>query len=536
LSPDSTVTINQPPELIITGFDIIDASACNPDMTGSITVQATGGTGNYDYAVDGGSFQINSTFTGLDVGSYSFIVRDENGCESQPVDTAIHIIDPLTITFDSASISCNGLNDGEIAVIPQDGTPGYNYAWETGSTDSVITGLTAGWYTVTVTDSNIPQNCEVVDSIEITEPEPLAITTNAKDIFCINSKSLNSENSNGKINVDVTGGTSPYTYTWIGPSSDTLNATYYITDIEEEGPYTLTVTDANGCEIMLDTSIIENNIFDISFDVELEDSSICWNEELIFNISSTRADTIFVQKYQLNDGNWIASDWYVEISDDEMSFTDEELGGKARYDLQAQNDYCYEAISDISVDYYPDRELMIAENDDPVNDTIIVKGNDGRWFAQALVSDPNGLLVEWEPVEGISAPDSLGTWISPGESMWYAIKITTLEGDCADQDSIYVTYVPDIDTYDGFSPNGDGINDFWYIENINAFKNNVVTVYTRWGTKVFEQKGYNNNDSNKRWDGSAKNGKPIGSGTYYYIINLNEEGFSPVTGAVTIMR
>ncbi|HKK64128.1 MAG TPA: gliding motility-associated C-terminal domain-containing protein, partial [Bacteroidales bacterium] len=285
-----------------------------------------------------------------------------------------------------------------------------------------------------------------------------------------------------------------------------------------------------GCEIMLDTSIIENNIFDISFDVEIEDTSICWYQSIHFTFNSTNADSIEIQEYRP-----VPSYSYIEITDETMEY-DYNITEKNYFNIKAYNKYCREDYKTGEFKYYPDRELMIAENDDPVNDTIIVKGNDGRWFAQALVSDPNGLLVEWEPVEGISAPDSLGTWISPGESMWYAIKITTLEGDCADQDSIYVTYVPDIDTYDGFSPNGDGINDFWYIENINAFKNNVVTVYTRWGTKVFEQKGYNNNDSNKRWDGSAKNGKPIGSGTYYYIINLNEEGFSPVTGAVTIMR
>ena len=71
---------------------------------------------------------------------------------------------------------------------------------------------------------------------------------------------------------------------------------------------------------------------------------------------------------------------------------------------------------------------------------------------------------------------------------------------------------------------------------MKKFKNNIVTVYNRWGVKVFEQKGYDNNDTSKSWDGKAKNGKDLPSGTYYYVIILNEEGFKPITGPITIIR
>ncbi|MGM0407178.1 MAG: gliding motility-associated C-terminal domain-containing protein, partial [Bacteroidota bacterium] len=532
LSPDSTVTINEPDSLQVTSLDIIDASECNPDMTGSITIHAIGGTGSYEFNVNGGTFQSDSAFSGLDVGSHTFIVRDANGCETS-IDTAINIIDPLTISFDVTGISCNGDNDGEISVTPQNGTPGYTYEWETGEFTSTINNLSAGWYTVTVSDSNVPQSCEIIDSVEITEPDLLELTANEKDIFCINSKSLNRENSNGKINVSVTGGTPSYSYNWTGPSGFT-SGSYYITDLDE-GNYHLTVTDANNCELTYSTSISKDNTYDISFSLELEDSSICWNEDLIFNSTSNGADTIFIQKYQLTGGVWIASDWFVEITDNEMSFSDDALGGNSRYDIEASNDYCYEDTSDISVVYYPDRELNIVREEEG-RDTIVIKGENGRWEAMASVNNSNGLIVNWSPTEGVSAPDSLFTRITPTESIWYTVEIITQEGDCTDADSIYVDYVPDIVTYDGFSPNGDGINDFWYIENIDKFKNNVVTVYNRWGTKVYEQKGYSNDDSNRRWDGTAKNGKAVGSGTYYYVIILNEEGFSPLTGAITIMR
>lgn len=69
--------------------------------------------------------------------------------------------------------------------------------------------------------------------------------------------------------------------------------------------------------------------------------------------------------------------------------------------------------------------------------------------------------------------------------------------------------------YNGFTPNGDGTNDFFTIDNIDKFPNNKVTIYNRWGNKVFSTLGYNNQNNN--WDGKL-NGIVVTSGTYFYII------------------
>jgi len=82
-----------------------------------------------------------------------------------------------------------------------------------------------------------------------------------------------------------------------------------------------------------------------------------------------------------------------------------------------------------------------------------------------------------------------------------------------------------------FTPNGDGINDFWYIPNAEFYPDIYVTVYNRWGDKIFEIKGYNNED--KVWDGKRK-GKELPIGTYYYIITMS--GGKTKKGTVTIMR
>jgi gliding motility-associated-like protein len=89
-----------------------------------------------------------------------------------------------------------------------------------------------------------------------------------------------------------------------------------------------------------------------------------------------------------------------------------------------------------------------------------------------------------------------------------------------------------IETYTGFSPNGDGINDIWFIENIENYPNNKVYIYNRWGNKLFETSNYNN--YNNAWNGTA-NGNVLPSGTYFYVIKLDngtgvKKGWIELTG------
>ena len=101
---------------------------------------------------------------------------------------------------------------------------------------------------------------------------------------------------------------------------------------------------------------------------------------------------------------------------------------------------------------------------------------------------------------------------------------------CQGYDSVRV--VVGVIVYDGISPNGDGYNDFWEIEDIDRYPDAEIEVYNRWGAILFSAKGntYNNN----KWDGT-QNGELLPVGTYYYIINLNNDS-ELQSGAITIIR
>ena len=103
--------------------------------------------------------------------------------------------------------------------------------------------------------------------------------------------------------------------------------------------------------------------------------------------------------------------------------------------------------------------------------------------------------------------------------------LVVLDNDCDGTAS-----KPDVINRSGFSPNGDGVNDFWTLSNIEFYPQSVVKVYNRWGNRVFEAKAYQNN-----WGGTFEDA-PIPDGTYYFIAELNEPGKEPIAGYIQVNR
>ena len=243
-------TITQPTALNTTAGSKTDVS-CNGGANGTATVAPTGGTPGYTYswAPSGGTA---ATATGLSAGTYTVTVTDANACTNTKSFTITQPTALNTTAGSKTDVSCNGGANGTATVAPTGGTPGYTYSWApSGGTTATATGLAAGTYTVTVTDAN---NCQATKSFTINEPTALSASTGggSTNVSC-------NSGANGTATVAPTGGTPSYTYSWAPSGGTAATATGL-----SAGTYTVTVTDANNCQVTRTYTLTEPTALDAS--------------------------------------------------------------------------------------------------------------------------------------------------------------------------------------------------------------------------------------------------------------------------------
>ena len=213
--------------LVTTTTSTCDSS----DADASVVV--SGGFIPYFYLWNTSPTQTTDSVSGLSAGSYVLTVSDGLGCVyTEQVSIADSGAASLSTSF--TDVSCAGEADGTASVVASGGTPPLTYTWSNSATDSAITNLSGGTYSVTVAGSD---NCISTASVEVTEPSALLfnVVTSTPDM---------DSTGNGSITTSISGGTQGYTYAWnTSPVQTTANASNLVA-----GTYTGIVTDANGCQ------------------------------------------------------------------------------------------------------------------------------------------------------------------------------------------------------------------------------------------------------------------------------------------------
>jgi hypothetical protein len=221
-----TYSISQPTPLSLTGTTNTVICGCLHGM-GEIYLTVTGGTAPYSYLWSSGSTSQNDT--GLWTGTYSVVVTDANGCTGTG---SYSVISPVAMSVfsDVTDVNCHGASNGSIELAVTGGIPPYSYSWSTGATTSMVSGLAAGTYSVTITDAN---GCARPATFVVTEPATgLDVTGVVADANC--------HGGSGTIDITVTGGTAPYSYVWSnGATTQDVSAV--------AGSHVVTATDVNGC-------------------------------------------------------------------------------------------------------------------------------------------------------------------------------------------------------------------------------------------------------------------------------------------------
>ncbi len=216
--------------------------SCYNGADGAASGGAQGGTAPYSYAWSTGSN--TASINNLSAGPYTLTVTDASSCTGT---IQLIIQEPqaaLTIqTVDIQAVSCFSGSDGALEISGAGGTTGYSYLWSTGASTDRIEVLTAGQYTVTVTDA---QQCTISETLTISEPATaLSVTATAtQQVSCTGE-------DDGVASAAAAGGTGGYTYLWSTGSSGSS-----ITDLAA-GIYTVTVTDALLCEATATVTVTE---------------------------------------------------------------------------------------------------------------------------------------------------------------------------------------------------------------------------------------------------------------------------------------
>lgn len=211
------------------GFDVfasVTKTNCFNDPIGAIDLTISGGTA--PYTIEWSNGENTEDISELTSGNYTATITDALGCQSIYKTSVLE--NDISIGYESISIpSCNGNNDGAISINLSNGTAPYTIEWSNGSNEEDIANLTAGTYSVKVTDA---MGCVSEKTFPLPEPDPVEI-----------NYSLNTNECTGiqDITVEASGGSLEYSYLWSdGSTSNILNNAL-------SGVHSITVTDTRGC-------------------------------------------------------------------------------------------------------------------------------------------------------------------------------------------------------------------------------------------------------------------------------------------------
>ncbi|HQP04620.1 MAG TPA: gliding motility-associated C-terminal domain-containing protein, partial [Bacteroidales bacterium] len=453
---------------------------------GSVSAQVSGGTLPYEYLWTGG--YNSQQVPGLISGTYRLTVTDAHGCSAESVVyVGMQGNGVVTITEDQ-SITCFGETNAILTANMINGVSPMAYIWSNSGNTATIQNLAAGIYSVTVTDS---WGCSGTQSHMVTEPTEIHLAFATTPVTCFGG-------SDGTAAVSVTGGIAPYTYSWSNGSSQNTASGL------SAGNYVVTIHDAHYCEII-------GNVI-----VTQPENPVTLNM-VVGNISC----------FGMHDG-------YVNL------FV---TGGVPPYTYLWQIGENTTNVPNIDNLYEGIYNLHVEDANHCVNDTSVAVSQpaplSATWISQgpSCIGNNDGYIEL--TVTGGTAPYSFtwGTGTSPVEYISGLVEgqylITILDSMACEAEVGPITIIDVqedcIRIPNAFTPNADGVNDTWIIDNIDMYPRAYIEVFNRWGQCIFEAKG-----SEDPWDGTY-NGKIVPTGPYIYVVNLFN-GDEAYTGTVTIVR
>ncbi|MCG8893024.1 T9SS type B sorting domain-containing protein [Tenacibaculum finnmarkense] len=504
---------------VVSGF-----ITCKNDSNGVLSATVTGGFGNYEYQLLAGNgvaitgvWQISNTFSGLTPATYKIKVRSTNRfgkvCEMETIkDHEIKEPEELKPFIESVEdVTCNGGSTGIITAsaiggnLDENGKGKYEYNIYTIPSSAeypenkfvqsgVFTNLPAGEYYIMVKD--VIRGCISPDP----DKAPIKVTVKEPNVLEINPGTITQQvciyDTTPTITVNVTGGTLPY-YISINnedefeapfDSSTNLITLGASEGIEAGKKYSISVRGKDeGCSVA--TLDIQETTAAISLDVEAFSNYTCDSGNFIkaFVADKYKDDVIFTLDNGIN----------APLTNTTGEFIDVAPGDAYKVTATHTASTCTETSTD-EFDIQDIQALAMTIDDSEKN---------------KLIANVNFGLPPYNfTLDGVDyGQDNEFTILQTKE---YEIKVTDARG-CEVMLLVTGRYVS-ISVLNLFTPDGDGINDFWYPLEVENYHNIKVYIYDRYARKIQNYQGLT-----QGWDGTYQ-GKPLPAGDYWYTIYYNE--------------
>ena len=478
-----TVEVIEPDQLSLFASAQTNVS-CFGACDGNLTMSPQGGTPPYSFSWSSG--QVGPNPTSLCAGIHNVTMMDSNGCTEI---FSFEILQPaefIATASELNAVSCLNGSDGEVQVTTN-GTP-IDVIWDdpNASNTDIVTGLQAGFYSVTVTNID---GCMDTTMIEVTEPNE-AVLVQIDEIQPISCQGAD----DAILEATVSGPGSSFTYVWtpggFGPTIENV----------EPGSYSIEVTNERGCSATATYNVSQPTLIEATYSTSQEtciDGGVN-GAILVENVTGGYPPYV----YSIDGINYFSNPLIDGLTGGSYNLYIQDEGGCIR-----TFSVFVEGIPNLAFELGSDLDLLLG-------DSIVLDAS--------TISDIPNLTYQWEPANLFSCPTCPVNSLTPSNNTNVTVTAFDEITNCSFTDELFINvnkqrriYIPNV-----FSPNDDGINDFFTIyggSDVNIIRN--FKVFDRFGSLVFEADNFKPEANSSRWYGRF-NGDKLNPAVFVYFAEV----------------
>jgi len=420
-------------------------------------------------------------------GVYSVTVTDALDCD-YVASVNIGLVGSIRASIvQDNGVRCYGSNEADLEAFSANGTTPLSYMWSNGNNTQFNSDVVAGDYELTIIDA---WGCTGTDNHSVADGAEIVVTPSITSAGCHGG-------ATGSISISISGGRAPYNIIW-----STGATTAAISNLNT-GNYSVTVTDSNNCPA-LGTYFVGNPENPLNVNLAKKDVSCAGGADGSILISVSGGTPAYSYDWEFNSNHFTGSSatnlspgiYNITVADSQGCDMDTSLVIGEPQSME----YSYITINPSCIG-----------NNDGYIEISVIGGTPPYNFAWADQTSP----IEY--IAGLMQGTYLFTITDNG-----GCKLNTEAVELVDDDTECIS-IPN-----AFTPNQDGINDTWVIDNIELFPWALIQVFNRWGQLVFEGKG-----GGEPWDGTW-NGNIVPTGSYVYTVDLFNG--TKYCGIVTVLQ